>query len=81
MQGRAVVLIMVTKLREISKTCDDANMLQMLERKQVVYHLDCYKIYCLKTQRIKKKKQNTVKDNTWKEDTQLGSKGKVNGAS
>ena len=61
MQGRTVVLIMVTKLREISKTCDDANMLEMLERKQVVYHLDCYKIYCLKAQRIKKK-DSAVKD-------------------
>ena len=50
-----------TKLREASKTCDDANMLEMLEREEVVYHLDCYKRYCLKAQRIKKK-ESTVKD-------------------
>ena len=50
-----------TKLREASKTCDDANMLEMLEREEVVYHLDCYKRYCLKAQRIKKK-ESTFED-------------------
>lgn len=43
-----------TKLREASKTCDDGNMLELLGREEVVYHLDCYKRYCLKAQRLKK---------------------------
>lgn len=45
------------KLSEASKTCDDADLHETLERgEEVVYHLDCYKKYCLKAQRTKKKK-------------------------
>lgn len=51
------------KLFEASKICDDANLLEMLEGEEVVYHLDCYKKYCLKAQRIKKK-EFTVKDSS-----------------
>lgn len=50
-----------TKLREASRTRDDASLLEMLEREEVVYHLDCYKRYCLKAQKLKKK-ESTVKD-------------------
>ena len=55
-----------TKLREASRTRDDASLLEMLEREEVVYHLDCYKRYCLKAQKLKKK-ESTVKDTVPKE--------------